>query len=56
MAGAVADPERLTRVEQATDALRHAVRDVRSGSEEDYFVAGATVLAVRRGVAVIDGR
>lgn len=56
MAGAVADPERLTRVEQATDALRHAVRDVRSGSEEDYFVAGATVLAVRRGAAVIDGR
>ena len=54
-AGAAADPEALDRVRGATDALGRAVREVRSGSDEDYFVAGATVLAIRRGAAVLAG-
>ncbi len=54
-AGAAADPEALDRVRGATDVLGRAVREVRSGSDEDYFVAGATVLAIRRGAAVLAG-
>ncbi|MBM7496138.1 FUSC family protein [Oerskovia paurometabola] len=51
--GALAEPEALDRVRDTTERLRRAVRDVRSGSDEDYFVAGATVLAIRRGVAAL---
>ena len=54
-AGALADPEALDQVRETTERLRRAVRDVRSTSDEDYFVAGATVLAIARGAAALAG-
>jgi uncharacterized membrane protein YgaE (UPF0421/DUF939 family) len=43
-----ADAEALERLDDATDELRRRVREVRAASEQDYFVAGAVVLEVRR--------
>jgi uncharacterized membrane protein YgaE (UPF0421/DUF939 family) len=51
--GALAESDALDRVAETTERLRVAVRDVRSASEEDYFVAGATVLAIRRGAGAL---
>ncbi|MBD5784789.1 hypothetical protein IF650_01230 [Cellulosimicrobium terreum] len=38
---------------ERVDALAKAVRAARRGSDEDYFVAGALVLALRRGSAAL---
>ncbi|WP_265520363.1 aromatic acid exporter family protein [Oerskovia flava] len=40
-------------VTDAVDEVRREVRVVRGGSDEDYFAAGALVLALRRGVAAL---
>lgn len=53
--GGVADDEHLDRLRERTEGLRRAVRDVRSTSEEDFFVAGSTVLALRRGAGALGG-
>ncbi len=43
------DPEALTALAEATDAFHDAVRETRGrSSNQDYFVAGAIVLALRR--------
>lgn len=42
------DPEALAALADATDAYHDAVRETRGRSNQDYFVAGAIVLALRR--------
>lgn len=48
------DEDGLGRLHERTDELRRAVRDARSTSEEDFFVAGATVLSLRRAADAFD--
>ncbi|AEG43221.1 aromatic acid exporter family protein [Isoptericola variabilis] len=43
-----ADPGSLERLAEAIEHLRARVREVRAESEQDYFVAGALVLQLRR--------
>lgn len=40
----------LRSLDEATEALRRQVREVRADSDQDYFVAGALVLQLRRAV------
>ncbi|MDF9878287.1 hypothetical protein [Cellulosimicrobium cellulans] len=48
-----ADEEGLRTVAACAEDLRGAVREARQEVDEDYFVAGAVVLALRRGAAVL---
>ncbi|MFF2267109.1 aromatic acid exporter family protein [Cellulosimicrobium cellulans] len=48
-----ADEEALRALAARAEDLRSAVREARQEDDEDYFVAGAVVLALRRGAAVL---
>jgi len=52
--GGRADADGLERLDERIERLRRAVRDARSTLEEDFFVAGATVLALRRAAEAFD--
>jgi hypothetical protein len=51
-----ADPQTLREVSARAEDLRRAVREARRDVDEDYFVAGALVLALRRGTAALAQR
>lgn len=48
-----AEEEALRALAARAEDLRRAVREARQEVDEDYFVAGAVVLALRRGAAVL---
>ncbi|MGW6228556.1 hypothetical protein ACWFQT_15700, partial [Cellulosimicrobium cellulans] len=48
-----AEEEALRALAARAEDLRSAVREARQEVDEDYFVAGAVVLALRRGAAVL---
>lgn len=48
-----ADEEALRALAARAEDLRRAVREARQEDDEDYFVAGAVVLALRRGAGVL---
>lgn len=50
-----ADGRTLVTLDHAIDSLRRAVLQTRREVDEDYFVAGALVLALQRGAAAVAG-
>ncbi|ROS74356.1 aromatic acid exporter family protein [Cellulomonas sp. PhB143] len=49
------DDDALARLDEAAESLRRAVRDARRELDKDFFVAGALVLALRRGASAVAG-
>jgi len=47
------DAAALADLERAVEDLRRGVRETRANSDQDYFVAGALVLVLRRGAAAV---